>query len=143
MKGFDEITVCPHCGAPTKESRTLEMTFCSDGCGCLEGELGLPTKFACLDCGDLCDEEQCKCGNGIQIKITYIGYGQWQAMEKGGSEDAEVVDGDWRYCGSPRGLGSTIQDAIDNLMETLCEKRAANADPTDDSFVYELKYQWS
>lgn len=141
-KGFDEISVCPHCGAPTRESRTLEMTFCSDGCGCLEGELGLPRKFACEDCGELCDEEQCKCGNGLQIKVTHDQRG-YLAMEKGTDEDWDGDSEGWHYCGAPRGFGRTIQDAIDELMETLCENRAAKADPMDESFVYELKYQWA
>jgi len=39
--------------------------------------------------------------------------------------------------------GKTIPEAIDNLMEMLQERRAAKADPKDESFVYEIPYKWS
>lgn len=49
-------------------------------------------------------------------------------------------------CGCPEckdySHGETIQDAIENEMDRLQELRAEKADPNDDSFVYELEYEW-
>ena len=35
----EEVSVCPYCEAPTEEIFCGDegWTFCSDGCGCLEG----------------------------------------------------------------------------------------------------------
>ena len=61
-KQFEEISVCPHCDAPTVEEFAGDegWTFCSDGCGCLEGDKTV-YKFICPDCEEICDEEDCKC----------------------------------------------------------------------------------
>jgi hypothetical protein len=39
----DSVQVCPQCGAPTEERQVGDegFTFCSEGCGCLEGETPL------------------------------------------------------------------------------------------------------
>lgn len=59
---FEEISVCPHCNAPTEERHSGDegWTFCSDGCGCLEGDRTV-YKFICSDCEEICDEEKCDC----------------------------------------------------------------------------------
>lgn len=59
---FEEISVCPHCHAPTEEKFSGDegWTFCSDGCGCLEGDRTVH-KFLCLNCEEICDEEKCNC----------------------------------------------------------------------------------
>ncbi len=59
---FEEISVCPHCLMPTVEKFSGDegWTFCSEDCGCLEGEKPL-YKFECSRCGDLKDTEECNC----------------------------------------------------------------------------------
>lgn len=59
---FEEISVCPHCGAQTEERFLGDegWTFCSDECGCLEGDI-IEHKFLCNECGEICDEEKCDC----------------------------------------------------------------------------------
>lgn len=62
MKDFEEISVCPYCDAPTEEKFSGDegWTFCSDGCGCLEGEHKV-YKFECPKCHELRDEPKCNC----------------------------------------------------------------------------------
>ncbi len=64
---FEEVQVCPFCGAETEERGLGDegWTFCSDDCGCLEGEKPVH-KFACVKCGNICDEEKCDCQNKIE-----------------------------------------------------------------------------
>jgi len=59
---FEEISLCPYCEAPTEEKFSGDegWTFCSDGCGCLEG-VDLIHKFICLKCQEICDKEECNC----------------------------------------------------------------------------------
>jgi hypothetical protein len=59
---MEEITVCPYCENPTEERSIGDegFTFCSDGCGCLEGEKAV-VKYVCEKCGDLIDFEVCNC----------------------------------------------------------------------------------
>lgn len=59
---FDEVTVCPHCGSLTEEKFIGDegATFCTDGCGNLEG-YGLIHKFQCKKCYEIVDEEKCNC----------------------------------------------------------------------------------
>lgn len=59
---FDEVTVCPHCGVLTEEKFSGDegWTFCSDLCGCIEGDT-LDHKFECPDCHELLDEPKCNC----------------------------------------------------------------------------------
>lgn len=59
---FEEISVCPHCNAPTEQrfSGDEGFTFCTDECGCIEGERTV-YKFECLNCHGICDEEKCTC----------------------------------------------------------------------------------
>lgn len=59
---FEEVTVCPHCGALTEERHSGDegWTFCSDGCGCLEGD-NLERKFECSQCGELKNDDSCDC----------------------------------------------------------------------------------
>lgn len=60
---FTEVSVCPYCGALAEErgfGGNDGATFCSDGCGCIEGE-GSVTKFVCPHCEELCDDEKCDC----------------------------------------------------------------------------------
>jgi len=80
----------------------------------------------------------------IQIKVEREEYitGFYAYDEKQGV-DFELVDGDWVSCGSPICHADTIQDAIDGLMETIQEERAAKADPKDENFVYEIPFKWS
>lgn len=61
-KRFEEITVCPHCGEPTEErfSGDEGWTFCSDECGCLEGDR-LERKFLCTMCNEIKDDDACDC----------------------------------------------------------------------------------
>lgn len=61
---FEEISVCPHCGelAEKRFSGDEGWTFCSGECGCIEFE-GSETKYWCKKCEEICDEEQCNCGN--------------------------------------------------------------------------------
>lgn len=61
-KEFEEVKVCPHCGALSEEKFSGDegWSFCSDGCGCIEGERSV-YKFECPDCHELCDEEKCNC----------------------------------------------------------------------------------
>jgi hypothetical protein len=60
---FEEVSVCPYCDALTEErfSGDEGFTFCSDGCGCLEGEKSV-YKFECLICHELRDSPECSCG---------------------------------------------------------------------------------
>ncbi len=67
----------------------------------------------------------------VQIKISGSNWTYWRATFK---------DYD---CGDPVGVGKSIQEAIDDFMETIQEKRAAKADPNDKNFVYEIPYKWS
>lgn len=62
MRTFEEISVCPHCGEPSEErfSGDEGWAFCSDGCGCIEGD-GTLTKFVCSECEEIVDEEKCNC----------------------------------------------------------------------------------
>lgn len=62
MTQFEEVSVCPHCGALTEERFFGDegWTFCADGCGCLEGDR-VEYKFMCLSCEEICDEEKCEC----------------------------------------------------------------------------------
>lgn len=62
------------------------------------------------------------------VSASISGYGFYAYKESEGEENAQH--------------GWTIQDAIESLMETLCEQRAAKADPNDKSFVYEIPYKW-
>src|SRR6478736_1725153 len=57
---FDEVTVCPHCGSLTEEKFIGDegATFCTDGCGNLEGN-GVLHKFQCKKCYEIVDEEKC------------------------------------------------------------------------------------
>jgi len=59
---FEEVKVCPHCGALSEEKFSGDegWSFCTDECGCIEGS---PTvhKFECSDCKDLLDEPKCNC----------------------------------------------------------------------------------
>ena len=59
---FEEVTVCPYCSQPTKEMMLGDegFTFCSDGCGCLEGEKTV-YKLVCKKCDQICDLEKCDC----------------------------------------------------------------------------------
>lgn len=59
---FKEVTVCPHCNALTEErfSGDEGWTFCSDECGCLEGDHTL-NKFECQKCYSINDDEKCNC----------------------------------------------------------------------------------
>lgn len=57
---FEEVQVCPHCNALAKESRLLELTICSDGCGVIEGYKNT-YKFECQKCFEICDSEECNC----------------------------------------------------------------------------------
>lgn len=59
-------------------------------------------------------------------------YGQWIAIEADGGEDWDGDSEGWHYCGSVRGIASNIQDAIDELIERICER-----DGVDD-----IKYSW-
>lgn len=63
-KDFEEVTVCPYCEMPTVEKQTDDtgsLTYCSEGCGCLEGEDRLPRKYECPKCHELKDEPKCDC----------------------------------------------------------------------------------
>lgn len=62
---FEEIGVCPHCGSNTVErfSGDEGWTFCSDGCGCLEGA-ERTSKFECSICREFSDEPKCLCYEG-------------------------------------------------------------------------------
>lgn len=77
-----------------------------------------------------------------EIKVTRENYGwgevygQWKAMEKDGDEDYDLVGDSWQYCGSPRGFGSSIQEAIENLIDNLFEKGTMET-------IEEIKYKWS
>lgn len=59
---FEEVSVCPHCDAPTVERSSGDegFTFCSEDCGCLEGEKSV-YKFICPDCEEVKDEAKCDC----------------------------------------------------------------------------------
>lgn len=59
---FEEVSTCPHCGAMTEERFIGDegWTFCSEDCGCLEGDR-LVTKYLCLTCYELKDSEKCAC----------------------------------------------------------------------------------
>lgn len=61
-KGFEEISICPHCGsvAEVRPVADEHFLFCTDGCGCLEG-WDVEDKFLCGHCGVTCDEERCTC----------------------------------------------------------------------------------
>lgn len=60
-----------------------------------------------------------------QLKVTrgdsYHGEA-WKAMEADGAEDWDGDSEGWHYCGHPRGFGSTIQEALENLIDTLNER---------------------
>jgi hypothetical protein len=62
MKTSEEISVCPHCNAPTEERFIGDegWTFCTDGCGCLEGDKPMH-KFQCSHCMEIQDVEECNC----------------------------------------------------------------------------------
>lgn len=59
---FEEVKVCPHCGAPSEEKFSGDegWSFCSDGCGSIEGEKSV-YKFECPSCHELKDEPKCNC----------------------------------------------------------------------------------
>lgn len=59
---FEEVKVCPHCGALSEErfSGDEGWSFCTEECGCIEGDPPVH-KFQCSECGNLCDEEKCNC----------------------------------------------------------------------------------
>jgi hypothetical protein len=60
------IRVCNYCDAPTEEvwSGDEGFTFCSDGCGCMEGEKDV-YKLWCPNCEEYVDTE-CNCNNLTQ-----------------------------------------------------------------------------
>jgi len=62
VEQFEEVSVCPHCNALAEErfSGDEGWTFCTDGCGCIEGE-GSVSKFMCNKCEEIKDEEICNC----------------------------------------------------------------------------------
>lgn len=66
---FEEVSVCPHCGALTEEKFSGDegWTFCTDGCGCLEGDR-IEHKFICKYCEEIKDTEHCE----TCISITLI-----------------------------------------------------------------------
>lgn len=68
----------------------------------------------------------------IQLKIESSYYG-WFASTTDSCGCPECKDYSHR---------ETIQAAIENEMERLQELRAEKADPNDESFVYELEYEW-
>lgn len=60
----EQVRVCNYCGAPTEEmfSGDEGATFCTDGCGCLEGEKP-EYRYECHDCKSLLrEDEDCGCG---------------------------------------------------------------------------------
>lgn len=63
-KTFNEVQVCPHCNAMAEEKFAGDegWTFCSDGCGCIEGDVSV-FKFECSSCHEICDTENCECSN--------------------------------------------------------------------------------
>lgn len=64
---------------------------------------------------------------------TYFGPPMWQVMEKGTDEDGEVGEnGEWRYCGALRGLGSSIQNALDDFLDAINE-----------TVEEDIKYRWA
>ena len=67
---FEEVSVCPHCGALTVEkfSGGEGWTFCSDGCGCLEGDR-IEHKIECSQCHEIKDDESCDCLTPNQITL--------------------------------------------------------------------------
>jgi len=115
---FDEVSLCPHCGAQTEEKFSGDegWTFCSDGCGCLEGDR-LDHKFICLNCESICDEEKCNCmtPETVQIKVSE---NYW--YPKPGVKRFMASKKDWDT-GDPFGDGDTIQDAIEEFLDTLPE----------------------
>lgn len=62
MTEFEEVKVCPHCGAESEEQFSGDegWSFCSDGCGCIEGDRSV-YKFRCPSCEELKDTEHCDC----------------------------------------------------------------------------------
>ncbi len=63
MSDFEEVQVCPHCGELAEERRISEdegLTFCSDECGCIEGD-ERAVKYECPKCHELKDEPKCDC----------------------------------------------------------------------------------
>lgn len=70
----------------------------------------------------------------IEIRISEQDYiGNFIAMEKDGDVDYDWDGDSWRYCGSPFGHASNIPDAIDELIDKLCERDG----------VDNIKYKWS
>ena len=59
---FEEVQVCPHCGALAEEKFSGDegWTFCTDGCGCIEGDKSV-YKFECNKCFSICETEKCDC----------------------------------------------------------------------------------
>lgn len=59
---FIEVSVCPHCDAIAEERWIGDegFTFCSEDCGCLEGQDKV-RKFECQECFELYDDEECNC----------------------------------------------------------------------------------
>lgn len=70
MKIFEEVSVCPHCGSLTEEKFAGDegWTFCTDGCGCLEGDRPIH-KFLCSECEEICDTENCNCKPLTETKM--------------------------------------------------------------------------
>lgn len=73
----------------------------------------------------------------LELKVTrietYYGPPMWQVMEAGTDEDAEVGEnGEWRYCGALRGMGSSIAKAIDDFLDAINE-----------TVEEDIKYRWS
>lgn len=64
---------------------------------------------------------------------TYYGPPMWQVMEVGTDEDAEVGEnGEWRYCGALRGMGSSIVTALENFLDAINE-----------TVEEDIKYKWA
>lgn len=62
IENFEKISVCPWCYSLTEEKliRNERFTFCTDGCGCLEGEKKV-YRYICNKCDSVCNEPMCMC----------------------------------------------------------------------------------
>jgi hypothetical protein len=57
---FEEFLECDHCKGEVDNNPHVELFICEE-CGIWEGDYTL--KFICKECGELCDKEECTCGN--------------------------------------------------------------------------------
>ena len=85
----------------------------------------------------------------IQIKVeaNLSGWGlPWYAYsEELGGIDYDWTGDSWQNCGSPQGVGRTIQDAIEDFINTSWEKLAKlNPDEKGfNEFDFEPPFKWS